>query len=339
MSLVRSSLPVFLCLFALFAFASTASAQPTPLNALLSVDNTTANTGDARVRVVHLSPDAPNVDVRVDGGLAISNLAFREFTDYVDLPAGTYQVQVEPAGSGNNGPFVIDAMLTLDAGTDYTVIASDILDNITPVVLVDDNTAPAAGLGHVRFFHGSPDAPAVDIALTGGPVLLGNVAFQEFTDYLPVPAGTYDLEVRVAGTDTVVLTLPGTVVPAGAVVTAYATGLVADGFADRTVYLRDDRFRVEVNWTDFDGNSGFARPDKLSNTTTNFWFFNAANIELTLKVIDGRPVNGNFWVFFGSLSNVTFTVTVTDTETGQVATYENPPGTFASIGDTSAFTP
>ena len=330
-----SPLKVLLMALLSLVLVTSASAQ-TPLGALFSVDNTEANEGDARVRVVHASPDAPNVDVRVDGGLAFENVAFNEVTGYAALPAGTYLVQVEPNGANNNGPFVIEATLTLAAGQDYTVIASDILASIAPVVLEDDNSDPITGFGHVRFFHGSPDAPAVDIALTDGPVLIPGAEFQDFTGYLPVPAGTYDLEARLAGTDTVVLTLPGTVIPAGAVITAYATGLVADGFADRTVYLGEGRFRVDVNWEDFEGETGFARPNKLQETTTNFWFFNEENIEMTLKVLDGTAINGNYWVFFGSLTNVAFSVTVSDRETGATYTYDNPLGNFGSVGDTEA---
>ncbi len=62
-----------------------------------------------------------------------------------------------------------------------------------------------------------------------------------------------------------------------------------------------------------------------------------ANVELVVKVLDGRPINGYFWVFYGALSNVAFTVTVTDTETGERKVYQNPLGTFASVGDTQAF--
>ena len=62
----------------------------------------------------------------------------------------------------------------------------------------------------------------------------------------------------------------------------------------------------------------------LTGDTGAFWFFDAANIELVVKVLDGRPVNGNFWLFYGALSNVEYTLTVTDTETGAVKTYSNP---------------
>jgi hypothetical protein len=82
-------------------------------------------------------------------------------------------------------------------------------------------------MAHVRFIHLSPDAPAVDVAVTGGDVLFGNVAFRGFTAYSPVPAGTYDLEVRLAGTDTVALPLPGINLEEGKVYTVFAMGLAA----------------------------------------------------------------------------------------------------------------
>jgi len=205
---------------------ATAAGASTPLNAIISVDDPAGNMGGARVRVVHASPDAPAVDVWVEGTRVFEDVDFEEITDFVEVPAGTYNVQVVPAGATE--PVVIEADLSLMAATDYTVIATDLLASITPVVLTASGGGPAAGNVWVRFFHGSPDAPAVDIAVTGGPVLFGNVAFQSGTDYLEVPAGTYDLEARVAGTMNVALALPGIELQDGMVYTAYATGLVAD---------------------------------------------------------------------------------------------------------------
>jgi len=133
---------------------------------------------------------------------------------------------VVPAGA--TSPVVIEADLTLAGGTDYTVIATDFLNTITPIILTASGGGPTPGNAWVRFFHGSPDAPAVDIAVADGAVLFGNVAFQQFAEYLEVPAGTYDLEARVAGTSTVALPLPGVTLADGGVYTAYAVGLLAD---------------------------------------------------------------------------------------------------------------
>jgi LPXTG-motif cell wall-anchored protein len=177
----------------------------------------------ARVRVVHASPDAPAVDVWVNGNVAFSNAPFQGITDYAALDAGSYQVQVTPTGATE--PVVIDATLDLAGGTDYTVVAVGLLADIEPLVLVDNNSAPAAGKAHVRFVHASPDAPAVDIAVTGGPVLFSNVPFKGVGDYLPVDAGTYDLEARLAGTETVALSVPGVQLNEGTVYTIFAMGL------------------------------------------------------------------------------------------------------------------
>ncbi|MEM1206511.1 MAG: hypothetical protein AAGN66_24975, partial [Acidobacteriota bacterium] len=105
---------------------------------------------------------------------------------------------------------------------------------------------------------------------------------------------------------------------------------------DTALCLADGRFRVEVTWTDFDGLDGVGTTVPQTTDTGAFWFFNAANLEMMIKVLDGRQSNGNFWVFYGSLTNVEFTLTVTDTITGEVKVYENPLGNFASVGDTSA---
>jgi LPXTG-motif cell wall-anchored protein len=183
-----------------------------------------AQGGQASVRVIHASPDAPAVDIWIDGNVAISDVAFAEVTDYADLAPSTYNVQVSPTGATE--PIVIDADLELAADTDYSVAAVGTLENIEPLVLVDNNAAPAEGMAHVRFVHASPDAPAVDIAVTGGPVLFSNIEFKGVGDYLPVDAGTYDLEARVAGTETVALSVPGVALEAGTVYTIWAMGLV-----------------------------------------------------------------------------------------------------------------
>ncbi|HET9768504.1 MAG TPA: hypothetical protein VFS60_16775 [Thermoanaerobaculia bacterium] len=101
--------------------------------------------------------------------------------------------------------------------------------------------------------------------------------------------------------------------------------------------LNDNRFRVTVAWEDFSGNTGSGQAVALTDDTGYFWFFGADNVELVLKVLDGRGVNNHFWVFYGALSSVEYTITVTDTATGAVRTYRNPSGTLASAADTQAF--
>ncbi len=197
------------------------------LNVLTAVVLSSAGASAAgpRVRVIHASPDAPSVDVWADAKPAFTNAPFKGITPYATLTAGAHQFQVVPAGQTT--PAVISANLSLAADKDYSIVAAGKLANIAPLVLEDNNAAPAQGKAHVRFVHASPDAPAVDIAVKGGPIIFNNIAFKGVGSYTPVDAGTYDLEVRLAGKPDVVLPLPGIKLENGGVYTAWAMGLAA----------------------------------------------------------------------------------------------------------------
>jgi len=79
----------------------------------------------AQLRVAHLSPDAPAVDVWVNGERTLTDVPFQGISDYLSLPAGEYRVQVSPAGQTE--PIVIDATVALEAGTAYTMAATGLL--------------------------------------------------------------------------------------------------------------------------------------------------------------------------------------------------------------------
>lgn len=177
----------------------------------------------ARVMAIHASPDAPAVDLLVDNVVAGTNLALPNNTGYLAVKSGTRNLKINVAGTTTT---VIDANLSLAPGASYSVFATGAVANIAPLVLTDDLTPPAAGIAHVRFVHLSPDAPAVDIGVQGGAVVFGNRAFKDYTPFTPLPAGSYDLEVRLAGTNTVVLPLSDITLQAGKIYTVFAKGFV-----------------------------------------------------------------------------------------------------------------
>jgi hypothetical protein len=115
-----------------------------------------------------------------------------------------------------------------------------------------------------------------------------------------------------------------------------APGLAPCQAEPTALCLTGSRFRVEVSWQTESG-SGVGTAVPLTSDSGTFWFFQETNLELMVKVLDARAIDGHFWVFYGALSDVAYTITITDTETGAVRTYENPAGTLASVADTSAF--
>ena len=186
-------------------------AQPTPQN-------------NANVLVIHASPDAPGVDLLVDNNVAGAGLTFPNNTGYLTVDAGNRNIKVNVSGTSTT---VIEADLALATDGNYSVFAIDEVSQITALVIEDDLTPPAAGNAHVRFLHLSPDAPAVDVTLTDGTIVFGNNSFKDYTAFNPLAAGTYDLQVRVAGTTTVVLDLPGIALESGKIYSVFAKGFVS----------------------------------------------------------------------------------------------------------------
>jgi hypothetical protein len=192
-----------------------------------SDDDTTpvgkSSTQTGNVMAVHASPDAPGVDLLVDNTVAGTNLMFPANTQYLAVPAGTRNVKVNVTSTSVS---VFDLTLPISADVNYSVFAVGALTAIDTLILVDNLAAPAAGKAHVRFIHLSPDAPAVDVALQGGAVVFGNKAFKQSTAFTPLDAGTYNLEVRLANSPTVVLPLPNITLQAGKIYTVFAKGFV-----------------------------------------------------------------------------------------------------------------
>ncbi len=103
--------------------------------------------------------------------------------------------------------------------------------------------------------------------------------------------------------------------------------------------LQGARFQAEVTWTAPGFGSGPGQAVPLTGDTGYFWFFSDSNVELMVKVLDGRAVNRHFWVFYGALSNVGYTLTITDLQTGAREVFTNPQGRLASVSDITAFPP
>jgi hypothetical protein len=106
-------------------------------------------------------------------------------------------------------------------------------------------------------------------------------------------------------------------------------GACSDGLYN--ICLNNGRFNVTIDWTTPFGNSGPAKMHRISPDAAYGTFFNDNNAEVFIKVLDACSFNpyNDFWVFSTHLSNVEYTITVTDTQTNQVRTTFNPQGYIA----------
>ncbi len=128
--------------------------------------------------------------------------------------------------------------------------------------------------------------------------------------------------------------------PGGIELTSDGSGLCEAG--EEQLCVLDDRFSVEVEFIDPNVDADVPQaaeviPSLTTGKTGFFWFFSPSNVELAVKMLDGRGVNGRFWLLYGGLSDVEYTITVTDTVAGGTATYRNEAGSICGEIDIEAF--
>jgi len=206
-------------------------------------DDNTGPEGEARVRVVHASPDAPDVDVLVDDSPVLTGVPYLATSDYLAVAPGSRNLKVNAAGTTTT---VIDADVDLVDGIDYTVIASGLVAGIESIVLEDDNSEPAAGLARVRAIHGAASAPAVDIYVTAPDAdlavetpALADIELGDVADYIEAPAGDYQVRVTPTGTKTVVIDSGTLTLESGQVRTAIAVDAPGGGAPFDLLVLED----------------------------------------------------------------------------------------------------
>jgi len=174
----------------------------------------------ANVQVIHNSADAlaAEVDVYLNGELAIDNFAFRTATPFLQLPAyDLLQVGIAPGNSDGAEDIIATFDYNLGADESYIVVASGLLDdvNYSPYIPFDlkvfaqgqtesgNNTET-----DILAFHGSTDAPAVDLFEVGigAGQLADDLAFGDFGGYLELATDDYYVQIRLSDGVTPVVT-------------------------------------------------------------------------------------------------------------------------------------
>jgi len=173
--------------------------------ALLAPMLTMAQGTQSWIRVMHDSPDAPNVDVFVDGTPLFQNVAYSAITNYQAVASGQHRVQITPAGKSVDAS-VIDINVDLTRGKPYTVLALGKLANVKAQLLPDTSKTPPAGNARVRIIHAATDIGTVDIYPSGASIPVLTDQYFGSADYINIPAGTYSFNATPAGSSEVVMT-------------------------------------------------------------------------------------------------------------------------------------
>ncbi|HEV2108246.1 MAG TPA: DUF4397 domain-containing protein [Thermomicrobiales bacterium] len=181
-------------------------------------------TGQALVRFVHVSPDAPPFDIYVDGQIVVKGVKFPTATDFLPFPGGEHHIQFAPAGSTVEGA-LIDIDQNLDEDTSYEIVAMGLLNDVEGDVFeVDTSMIQAPGLARVRLIQAAPLLGSVDVVIEGGDKLFEDVEFPEATDYRDVTAATINLTLNTTNESVTLARLDELAIEAGWVYDIFAAG-------------------------------------------------------------------------------------------------------------------
>jgi Domain of unknown function (DUF4397) len=167
---------------------------------------TPADTPPAYLRLAHLSPDTPTVDVYVDSAadpsrsFVVPGVGYGAVSDYKPLPPDSYVISMRPAGAPASSPPVISASVDAKPGAAYTVAGTGRSANLGLSVLNDKLDAPPAGKASVRVINAALSTPSADVGPVNGPVWAKGVAFGTETNYVDCPLGNWDLKVTAGDT-------------------------------------------------------------------------------------------------------------------------------------------
>jgi hypothetical protein len=212
---------------------------------------------DARVQIIHNSADAATqtVDIYAGNTLLVDDFEFRTATPFIDVAPGTVNIGIAPGTSANSGDVLATFPLTLSSGETYVAIANGILSGSgyspAPAVSVDvmalgQEAAATMGNTDVLVFHGSTDAPTVDVSTPGGSMtpLVDDASYGDFTTYLELPTADYTLNVTDATGATVVASFQAPLATLG--LGDAAAVVVASGFLDPSMNSNGEAFGLWV---------------------------------------------------------------------------------------------
>jgi Domain of unknown function (DUF4397) len=176
------------------------------IGAGLALFSATPAAGDAAVgyvRLAHLSPDTPKVDVYLDklgdstfAEQVFHHVGYGDSSKYLALPVGTYRVSMRAENSPAASPPVITTDVIVNEGAAYTVAGVGRFSGLGLKIFNDDLSRPTGGKAKVRVIQASIKAPIIDVSLPDGTAIADNIAFSETTAYQIVPPGTWTLHLQ-----------------------------------------------------------------------------------------------------------------------------------------------
>lgn len=166
----------------------------------------------AYVSIYHAAPDAPELDIIVDGRVINNNpFEYSSYSGYLNFFTGNREIKFNVVNANNS---IIDTTFNFEDGKAYSLFAVNTLPDVEALLVVDSAASPATGNAMVRFVNLSPDAAAFDVTTDGTTPLFESRSFKQATQFREIDANIYTFTIKKAGaSDTVVSAADVEIIP------------------------------------------------------------------------------------------------------------------------------
>ncbi len=223
---------------------------------ILSACGGSNGTPTGELRVIHASPDAPKVNVLVDGAPVLTEVDYKQGSGFLRLSRGTYDLRVDAITPAGDVTVIPVAGFSLDSGTDYSVLAiGKVGDNtLQPLVISNPSTAVTAGQVRVQVVHAAPVAPqgvvvyvtAPAVVLDNSTAPLGTFDFGGDLGPVEVPAGSYRIRATLTGSLTPVYDSGTVALTAGSDLLVVAVNNTTNGPSPISLLVNDGTTQSEL---------------------------------------------------------------------------------------------
>lgn len=186
-------------------FAAAVLASALTLAGVIATAPTASAAETGWVRLTHLSPDTPAVNVALTSlsnskdVIELSEVGYGDISDYKKVAVGKYVATMTPPGGDSKSTPAVSQPVTVTANKAYTVAAVGKNADLKGVVLDDDLSPGPKGKAKIRLLQASYSAAEVTVSAEGGPTIARDARFASSTDYATVEAGVWTLRITPSG--------------------------------------------------------------------------------------------------------------------------------------------
>lgn len=178
----------------------------------------------AYVSIYHAAPDAPELDIVVDGRVINDNpFEYSSYSGYLNFFTGNRAIKFNAVNAASS---LIDTTFNFEDGKAYSLFAVNTVPDVEALLVADSAASPAPGKAMVRFVNLSPDAGAFDVTSDGTTPLFAAQSFKQATQFQEIDADTYTFAVKNTGGSDAIVSAADVEIIAGKYYTLITRGFV-----------------------------------------------------------------------------------------------------------------